>query len=112
MILISLFRTHVRIGTSNLAANSYQITRKVAGVFLHPNYVIGVGYYDIAILETEFIPFSDFIGPICLPSHMNQNFEDKFDGKAVVLVGWGSSHIFGRNSENLKRVSIEVVPFR
>ena len=106
-LILSFFRKQIRIGSTILAANSYQITVEVINSSAHPNYTKGVGYYDIAILETEIIEFTDFIQPICLPS-----VDEEYDGKAVELVGWGSSANIAKTSRSLKRVSIAVVPFR
>jgi hypothetical protein len=36
-------------------------------VSLHPNYDGKTAYYDIAVVETKVVTFSDYISPVCLP---------------------------------------------
>ncbi len=36
-------------------------------VFLHPNYDRITAYFDIAVVVTGNVTFSDFINPVCLP---------------------------------------------
>ena len=112
LFVFSLFRTHVRIGSSDLGDTSFLNTHEVIFHETHPNYVKGVGYYDIAVLTTIDVQFSDFIRPVCLPNQVNGDIDQTYEGKAVELIGWGSSDALGQNSKNLKRVSIEIVPFR
>ena len=100
------------MGSGILTSASNEITLKVTSKSPHSKYAKGVGYFDIALLETESIEFSDLIRPICLPSHIYENFSEEYDGQAVELIGWGKANALGEDSKNLKRVSIAVVPFR
>jgi hypothetical protein len=36
-------------------------------VFLHPRYDGVTAYFDIAVVETRDVTFSNFISPVCLP---------------------------------------------
>ncbi len=36
-------------------------------VSLHPNYDGKTAYFDIAVVETKVVTFSDYINPVCLP---------------------------------------------
>ena len=99
------------MGSGILTMASNGITLKVIRKSPHSKYEKGVGYFDIALLETEIIEFSDLIAPICLPSRIYENFSEEYAGQAVELIGWGSSNIHGNSSQFLKRVSIAVVPF-
>ena len=107
-----VFSTHIRMGSNILTTESNEITFEVINKSPHSKFVKGVGYFDIALLETQFIPLSDFIRPICLPLRIYDDFEEEYDGNTVELIGWGTSNALGKISDNLKRVSIAVVPFR
>ncbi len=51
---------------------------KITKLTQHPEYVQGVAYYDIAVLETELVKFTGNVRPICLPS--SQDFRvDKYN---------------------------------
>jgi hypothetical protein len=43
-------------------------------VFLHPNYDNITAYFDIAVVFTGNVTFSDFITPICLPRSKTKAF--------------------------------------
>ena len=43
---------------------------------LHPKYVAGAGYYDVAVVHLEKrFPFNRFIKPICLPVSNASNLD-------------------------------------
>jgi hypothetical protein len=51
---------------------------RITKITQHPEYVQGVAYYDIAVLETELVKFTGNVRPICLPS--SQDFRvDKYN---------------------------------
>ncbi len=51
---------------------------RITKIIKHPNYVQGVAYFDIAVLEIEPIEFTGYVRPVCLPS--SEGFrEDKYD---------------------------------
>ena len=76
----------VRFGDFNLAKeNDDEFVQevKITKITTHPNYVNGVAYFDIAILEVELVKFTGQVRPICLPS--SKNFRvDRFD--QVIMV--------------------------
>ncbi len=43
-------------------------------VFLHPNYDRKTAYFDIAVVVTGNVTFSDFINPVCLPGSIAKAF--------------------------------------
>jgi len=79
--------------------------------FLHPNYNNETAYYDVAVLVTEKVTFSRSISPVCLPESPSDDI-DKYKNYQVELTGWGQSHLHGRTSDRLKRVSLKIYPLR
>ena len=69
---------------------------------IHPKHQEKSPYYDLAVIETDYVKFSDVIYPICLPTDPNKNRDDDL----VTLLGWGSSTAHGKSSKLLQRVSL------
>ncbi len=74
----------VRLGEANLSPSDDSETesshhRKITGVTIHPKYIDGQAYFDIALLDVDEIQFSPTVRPICLPN--SKDFKiDKYDG--------------------------------
>ncbi|KAL0812067.1 hypothetical protein ABMA28_009457 [Loxostege sticticalis] len=85
------------------ATQGFRVTRAV----VHPYYNPSNYDYDIAILTTSAaIPFSDRVGPVCLPFKF-QNTD--FTGSRVTLLGWGTLFIGGPTSNVLRKVDVDVI---
>jgi secreted trypsin-like serine protease len=78
-------------------------------ITVHPLYNYKTVYFDIAIITTENIKFTDFIQPICLPENYSTDVH-KYDRDQVDLLGWGASSRNGKTSKTLKRVSQIIFP--
>jgi len=85
--------------------------KSIINTFIHQDFKEGVSYYDIAILVTESITFSRWIGPICLPDSPSDD-NDKYKNDYVELTGWGASYSGGSVSNSLKRVVLKIFPLR
>ena len=71
----------------------------------HPEHKDKSPYYDVAIIETDPVNFTDFIFPICL------SFDPKIrDDARVDLLGWGSASPAGKTSNLLQRISLTLYP--
>ena len=58
---------------------------KVTRIAKHPEYKIGLAYFDVAVLEMEEIQFTEFVRPICLPD--SKDFvEDRYEGVIINYV--------------------------
>ena len=77
-------------------------------VFLHDLFEENKSYYDVAILRTRKIKFSRHIGPVCLPTSVNNDYEKQ----TAQLIGWGSKNALGVPSATLQRVALTVFPQR
>jgi hypothetical protein len=51
---------------------------KITKITQHPQYVQGRAYFDIAVLETELVKFTENVRPICLPTSKGFRI-DKFN---------------------------------
>ena len=105
------FRFKVRISDTNLVLQNDDGPVKnldILQIYVHDLFEESKSYYDMAILRTRKIRFSPHIRPVCLPSSLNNDYEDKF----VELIGWGSKNIFGASSASLQRVALTVFPQR
>ena len=78
----------------------------IRGIKIHHNYTRRVAYYDVAIIKTDAIQFSNDVRAVCLPKTSGAN-RDYF---SVDLLGWGSSEIHGKASKVLQRVSLTIFP--
>jgi len=104
----------IRIGDTNHASardDKNAIDLDIYNLTIHPKYNTLTSYYDIAILETSPVTFSKFINPICLPQLPSGDM-NKYDNYFVDLVGWGQENLYGKISDNLKRVSLKIYPLR
>jgi hypothetical protein len=41
-------------------------------VSLHPNYDLKTAYFDIAVVETEAVAFTNYVSPVCLPGSVTK----------------------------------------
>ena len=51
----------------------------------HPNYVEGIAYFDIAVLEIEPIEYTGYVRPVCMPSSKDFSV-DKYEGVSISFV--------------------------
>jgi hypothetical protein len=80
-------------------------------IYVHPKFILGIAYYDIAVLEILPVEFTLHVRPICLPRPSVFN-QDLYDGKTATLLGWGSSFVHGKQSETLKRTILTIHEYR
>ena len=102
----------IRIGDSihTLEVNNRStLVLDVISSQIHKNYTNGIAYFDVAVLTTRKIPFSEFISPVCLPESASDVI-DKYDNDYVDLTGWGQNNLNEKVSDRLKRVSLKVYP--
>ena len=83
------------------------MTLDIREIFIHPKYVDGMAYFDVAILETEPLNVSSSIQPICLPTQATDTF-DEYDEQEVQLIGWGAMTPIGEISNMLKITDVTV----
>ena len=99
----------IHVGDFNfslLRAELRGIDVEVRKITTHPQHLEKSPYYDVAIVETDSVEFSDVIYPICLPPDSST----RRDYARVDLLGWGSSNEHGKTSKLLKRVSLTLYP--
>ncbi len=82
---------------------------RVASVDVHPRYLIGQAYYDVAIMRlTTPVEINDYVLPVCLPEVASED-PDVYSGKLVTLTGWGLQVRNGlRDNHHLQRVHMGV----
>ena len=85
----------IHIGDRNLAnltlkqspnSNLRGFDLSINKTFVHPNYNGKSAYFDIAVIQTDYVPFSKNIQPICLPESPGLD-PDAYDGRAAELLG-------------------------
>lgn len=76
----------------------------VEKITVHPNYIDGQYYHDIAIIKLSLIiPIN--ISPACLPSE-----KDFYaPGKNTTIIGWGTTSFAGQSAEDLQEAVVNVV---
>jgi hypothetical protein len=65
-MFLMLFRWKVRLGDNDLSSafdDDSVVERDVAGVQIHPRFVAGEAYFDIAVLKIDKVMFSVFVRP-------------------------------------------------
>ena len=101
------YSSQIRIGDynhSSTADDENALTLDIKEIFIHPKYVDGIAYFDVAILETEPLNLSASIQPICLPTYTFDNYDEQ----EVQLIGWGAMSQEGDISETLKRADVTI----
>ena len=96
---------------SSKADDGYVQQFDIKEIFVHPKFINGIAYYDIAVLEIPTVEFTLHVRPICLPWSTVFN-QDLYDGKTATLLGWGSSFEHGKPSETLKRTILTIHEYR
>jgi V8-like Glu-specific endopeptidase len=102
----------ILVGGFNLSIRKSQkrgIDADIIDVNAHPLYEYKNAYFDIAIITTNKIIFTNNIQPICLPEYSSTEIH-KYDHNHVQLLGWGASSLTGEASKVLKRVHQMVFP--
>jgi len=65
------------------------------------------GSHDFALLVLKTsVTWTPTVSPICLPSP-----GDDFGGKDAVAAGWGQTHLQSAQSDDLKKVTLQVLPY-
>jgi hypothetical protein len=63
----------VRLGDQSHARKTENtLILDIQAVFLHPNYDLKTAYFDIAIVETDAVTFTNNISPVCLPGSVTK----------------------------------------
>ncbi len=104
----------IRIGDSIHSLDVHPRSTLILDVIqsqIHKNYTKGPAYFDVAVLTTNKIIFSEFISPVCLPDSASEDI-DKYKNDYVDLIGWGQKNKNGEISKSLQRVSLKVYPSR
>ena len=84
----------LRIGEFSLSKNeSRGFHRKIEKTMVHPNYDGTLAYFDVGIIQTEEVEFSETVQPICLPDTFSVDM-DKYKDNSVELVGLYNMLIF------------------
>ena len=87
---------HMLLGSSDFTkqsiykniAGAFQM-RKVEHIRTHPLYTPPKPYYDVGIvIANRTVEFNDYIRPVCLPFHPNEN-PDQLKDQHVILAGFG-----------------------
>ncbi len=110
MCFIIYFRWKIRIGDSNQSSDQDDGNGKVFEIVkekVHPLYNGVSVYYDVAVLETDEIPISRSISPICLPESVSSDV-NKYDNDLAELIVWRKSQSDGNLSDLLERVYVKV----
>ena len=99
----------IHVGDFNLAIAKTKplgVDLIIKNVIVHSNYTGKSSYFDVSVIATDAVEFSELIRPICLPlkSGTNRDFH------TVDLLGWGSDHLYGPTSQVLKRVTQTIYP--
>lgn len=97
----------VRLGEQNLVRQDdsaepqeYQI----ASVTAHPSYRSFSNYYDIALIRLNRpVTFSRFVRPACLWQTSSIN------STKAVAIGWGQMEFVGDRSDDLRKVSLDII---
>ncbi|CAO1431447.1 unnamed protein product [Diamesa serratosioi] len=97
----------VRLGDQNLKTRDDGANEKdfsIAQFIKHESYTSKSRYYDIAVIKlTRDVTFSKYIRPACLWQSPNVN-----QTKAVAT-GWGYTEPYGGVSDELMKVSLEII---
>ena len=84
----SISSWQVRVGDHDLnvtGTDRLGMDLDIRGITVHPEYN-KTAYYDVAIIATDNIDFSNDIQPICLPSESSTD-ENKFNRNQMDLLG-------------------------
>ena len=91
--------------------NSGTIEREIRNIEIHPKYISGQGYYDVAVVKVDYVEFSEHMRPICLPT-LADPIGDQFNNHLVTVTGWGSFNSSNVASQKLKTTYLSVFPSR
>ncbi|XP_037049377.1 serine protease snake-like [Bradysia coprophila] len=99
----------VRLGDQNLVRQDdgadpqeYQIESVIA----HPNYRHSSNYYDIALLRlNRQVTFTRFVRPACIWQSYSIN------STKAVATGWGQVEFAGDRSDDLRKVSLNIIDY-
>jgi hypothetical protein len=63
----------VRLGDQSHARKTENtLILDIKAVSLHPDYDLKTAYFDIAVVETENVTFTNYISPVCLPGSVTK----------------------------------------
>ncbi|XP_050477684.1 venom protease-like isoform X4 [Bombus huntii] len=102
----------VRIADLNLKRDddgAHPIEMGLESILIHPDYITGQPFHDIAILKLERdVPFSEYIHPICLPIEASLE-NNKFEGYNPFVAGWGALNFSESYTNALMELQLPVV---
>jgi len=81
--------------------------QKIFQVYIHPHYKNGQAYYDLAILKISYIEYDNIVKPLCIPVTPDPN-GNKYEGRSVVVAGWGSFNVSMIASKTLRTASMTI----
>ncbi|CAO1432212.1 unnamed protein product [Diamesa tonsa] len=97
----------VRLGDQNLKTRddgAYEKDYEIEQFIKHESYSRKSRYYDIAVIRlAQEVTFTKFIRPACLWQSPNIN-----QTKAVAT-GWGYTEAYGETSDELQKVSLDII---
>ncbi|CAF0842539.1 unnamed protein product [Rotaria sordida] len=78
--------------------------KKVARIFLHPDWNSETLANDLAILQlSKPVEFNKYVQPACLPG------PDPPSNSDVILIGWGAEQMGGNPYDELKQAQVKVI---
>ena len=86
------------------------LEREIQKKTIHPKNKRLQAYYDIAIVKIDPVELSPAIRPICLPSKPYSR-ENKYDGDAATVIGWGSYNSLGVTASKLNTATVSIFDY-
>lgn len=83
-----LRRIQIVIGIDHLKNIKSALFRDIVKVHVMPDHIVGQFYFDVAIIQVQFIDASHF-RPICLPKQADESSGEKRVQRTVTFAGWG-----------------------
>jgi len=103
-IELSFFRLVIQLGDAHTVGIFAQ---KIYQAFIHPDYKNGQAYYDLAILKISYVEYDHIVTPLCIPVASDEK-GNKYEGRSVVVAGWGSYNVSLVASETLRTASMTI----
>ena len=104
-ILQFCFSWIIRLGDIE---NEELVEHKIRKIYIHPDYLLGQAYYDLAMIRVDYVDYSSTISPICL-SVRPDSTGIRFVGKSVTVAGWEG---FNGSNASLETSPMTVLPLR
>ncbi|XP_063912156.1 venom protease-like [Zophobas morio] len=97
----------VLLGVTNLNDTNHRQEIKIVSKVVHPEYKTSSHYHDIALVKLEKpVEINSYARPACL--------QTKFEIPAIktIATGWGTTGVGGEPSENLLKVTLDIVDYQ